>query len=81
MNALLKKLDGVLPYTLVRGNHDTRDGFDATFVGTGYDRQISESGGRFSADSLLNTYLTFRAGETEYLVINIDYEASADRLM
>ncbi|MBR5011311.1 MAG: hypothetical protein IKY12_02015, partial [Clostridia bacterium] len=54
--------------------------FDTYLMGTGYDTQISENGGRFAEDSLLNTYLEFSAGETDYLVLNLDYDASADKI-
>ncbi len=69
--AAITKLDGVLPYSLVRGQgHDTVAQFDTYFAGhTGYTSQID---GYYKEGSVANTYQTFTIGETDYLVLALD---------
>lgn len=68
----IKKLDGVVPYSLVRGNHDTARGFNAYF---GLDSTYADQCTGFYGNNYLNMWQTFRAGELDYLVLTLDYGA------
>ena len=78
-----------LPYTLVRGNHDTynsvRDGYtgrgDAGFddyfgPGTPYFEQIKKSGGFYSDSTAKNAYYRLEVGGTKWLILCMDYRAN-----
>lgn len=75
------KLDGKLPYSLVRGDHDafinpTLPLFDQTYnSSTPYYQHIAKNGGFFTEDSVQNTYLLFTAGKVDYLLLNLDFGA------
>ena len=64
------KLDGVVPYSLVRGNHDSSAKFNAIF-GTDTYRGMFEGFRR--EDKLETSYTTFTAGDVKYLHITLDY--------
>ena len=64
------KLDGVVPYSLVRGNHDSSAKFNAAF-GTEAYRGMFE--GFLNENKLETSYTTFTAGGVEYLHITLDY--------
>ena len=67
------KLDGVVPYTLVRGNHDTSAPYNSTF-GT---EQYKQNFDGFYKEGLIETsYRLFTAGETDYLLITLDFGPS-----
>ena len=68
----LAMLDGVVPYSFVRGNHDTIATFNAAFPISNYADVIGGS----CADNMLNTYYTFEVGRVKYLVLCLDYGAS-----
>ena len=67
MNSI-KKLDGVVPYSLIRGNHDTVNSFNR-FVS--YSKYKSTISGSFE-ESMLNTYHKFTVGNVKYLLLNLD---------
>lgn len=77
-----------LPYTLVRGNHDTytatregykgrgEAGFDQYFgPGTPYYEQIEKMGGFYDTNSSKNTYLRLEANGSKWLIICMDHHA------
>lgn len=76
------RLNGLVPYSLVRGNHDTNeylsvpDGtvyFDKMFgFGTPYAEQIAD----WYGNDTRNTVHTFSAGELDYLVLALDFGPS-----
>ncbi len=72
----ISKLDGVIPYSLVRGNHDSVAKFTETF---GTDTYKSQFEG-FYNDELANSWRTLKAGSTDYLLITLDYGANDDVL-
>ncbi|MBQ3125906.1 MAG: metallophosphoesterase [Clostridia bacterium] len=72
----ISKLDGKLPYSLVRGNHDSVKQFTKNFSTEVYRKQFEG----FYEDGILNTWRTFKAGKTDYLMITLDYGASDDVL-
>lgn len=88
----LKRLDGVVPYSVIRGNHewdpylvkylpyenfkdmyegayDTDDAHESLYIENGY------YGG-----SILNNWQTFKAGDTDYLMLGLDYFPRDDEL-
>ena len=67
------KLDGVVDYSLIRGNHDTSEGINATFNNEAYKSRFD---GFFSEDLIENAYVTFTVGEVKYLHITLDCGAS-----
>ena len=72
------KLDGVVPYTLVRGNHDHLKGgtvFEEKFGGTSaYLSQFNATDcGVMTAGSAANTYMTFTAEGDKWMVVNLDW--------
>ncbi|MBQ9134235.1 MAG: S-layer homology domain-containing protein [Clostridia bacterium] len=65
----IAKLDGVVPYSLVRGNHDTELTFYTSFKDSKYVQQL---GGQYG-NILTNTWQEFTVGDTKYLVLTLDY--------
>ena len=68
----IAKLDGVLPYSLCRGNHDSSGNFNNAFLSSPYRDLV---GGRFGK-SIENTWQELIVGETKYLIFTLDYGAS-----
>ena len=66
----ISKLDGVVPYTLVRGNHDKSAGYNATFGTAEYKQNFD---GFYNDDLIETSYRLFTAGETDYLLITLDF--------
>lgn len=65
------RLDKVVPYSIIAGNHDmlTDDGFTKTFP-------LSDFKGKVDGalnDNMLNTYQLFSVSGQDYLVVNIGY--------
>ena len=69
----IAKLDGVVPYSLVRGNHDSTSGFNVTFKNEAY---ISQFEGFYQEGRLENSWRTFSVCDVDYLFITLDYGAS-----
>ena len=65
----IAKLDGVVPYSLVRGNHDTPETFNAALKNSAY---ASAPDGKYIG-ALENTWQEFTVGDTKYLVLVLDY--------
>ena len=63
------KMDGVVPYTLVRGNHDTPATYNAALKDTAYAKSL---GGTYLS-ALENAWKEFSVGDTKYLVLMLDY--------
>lgn len=76
----IAKLDGVVPYSLVRGNHDKTAGYDAAFLGGAYDTAVQANGGKYSEDSLENTYQLLTIGEDNYLILCLDFGPTDEEL-
>ena len=62
----IKKMEGVVPFSLVRGNHDTVESFNRYF--SQYSSTVSGS----YEESMLNTYHKFTVGNVKYLLLNLD---------
>ena len=70
------KLDGKVRYSLIRGNHDGKEGFVSAFGNNSeYKKQY-----KASYLSSLNTVVEFSAGNLDYLVVNLDYRPSDEVL-
>ena len=73
----ISKLDGVLPYSLVRGNHDESKYFLKYFANETY---MSQFDGFFAPGDIRNSYKTFTVGTTDYLLVTLDYGVSDEAL-
>lgn len=69
----INKLNGVVPYSLVRGNHDNGDSFNLIFATETY---LGQFEGFYKENKAENTWRTFSVAEVDYLFINLDYGAS-----
>lgn len=65
------QLDGIVPYTVVRGNHDHPDNFVNTFNREPYASTLTES---YEKTPLRNAYKTFSVCGIDYLVLLLDYD-------
>lgn len=75
--AAIAKLDGVVSYSLVRGNHDMSNAYNKIFSTDAYLNQFE---GFYKEGRADNTWRTFAAGGVDYLFVNLDYGASDDIL-
>lgn len=74
----LFRLNGVIPYSAVRGNHDTVNSYNALFVNnTAY---MSQFDGFYAQNDARNTYRSITIGGVKYLMLALDYGASDDVL-
>lgn len=67
----ISRLDGNIPYTLVRGNHDDVDSYDAYLNDSDYTGHLN-----YTYDGILNSYYTFSVGTIDYLILNLDFGPS-----
>ena len=73
--AEITKMNGVVPYTLVRGGepHDTKKQLDNYFANeVGYTENLK---GYYEVGSVANTYSTFTYGENKFLIFSLDFAA------
>ncbi len=69
--AAISVLDGQIPYSLIRGNHDGSDRLNEYFANhTGFTDNIT---GYYAEGKVDNTYSVFNAGGVDYLLVNLDY--------
>ncbi len=68
----LDSLSSSLPYSIVCGDCDSSDNFNAFFPYAEYNWQISGS----YNNTMLNTYQKITAGANKYLIFSLDYNAS-----
>ncbi len=73
----ISKLDGVLPYSLVRGNHDESAFFQKYFGNKTYMGQFD---GFMVEGDIRNTYKCFKVGSTNYMLVTLDYGPSDEML-
>ena len=74
--AAIQIMDGVVPYSLIRGNHD--DPYLYT-TQVGYDSYIAQLDGMYNG-VVLNTYSTVTVGNLKYLFLNLDHGPADDVL-
>ena len=80
----ISQLDGVVSYSLLRGNHDNLSNSDAsrnidTYFGPGstYISQFDGTNGAlYKSSSMTNSWQSVTVGETKWLFVNIDYNPS-----
>ena len=68
------RLDGILPYSLVRGNHDTSEGINGAFNTEAYNATFD---GKFG-DGIESTYRTLTIGKVNYLIMTLDFGCGDD---
>ena len=74
---ILEKLTGVIPYSVVRGNHDGVANINNVFATEAY---MSQFDGFYAENDITNSYRFFEIAETKYLFITLDYGANDDIL-
>lgn len=74
--AAIQKMDGVVPYSLIRGNHDDPYLFTTR---VSYDSYISQLDGMYN-NVVLNSYKIITVGELKYLFLNLDHGPADDVL-
>lgn len=74
--ANIKKMDGVVPYSIVRGNHDEVQFFNEYVKYEDYKNVLD---GSFE-ENMLNTYQMLDIGEVKYLIFSLDYGPSDEVL-
>lgn len=72
----MTSLNGIVPYSFVRGNHDTVEMFNRYFP---YSEFGSTVDGSFDG-TMLNTYKNFEVGKVKYMIMCLDMEPSNDVL-
>jgi len=70
----VKLLDGVVPYSMVRGNHDSIAYYNQYYS---YEEYKDSLAGSYD-ENMLNTYQKFQVGDIKYLVLNLDFGIGAD---
>ncbi|MBQ4116646.1 MAG: metallophosphoesterase [Clostridia bacterium] len=73
---LMKMLDSSVPYSIVRGNHDSAEKLNKYFPYSEYGSKVT---GSFDG-TMLNTYHKFVAGNNKYLLVNLDMGPSDEVL-
>lgn len=74
----ISRLDGVLSYSLVRGNHDGTVLFNSTFNNSNYTDQFD---GFYEEGKAESSYKLLTVADIDYLLITLDYGASDDELL
>ncbi len=69
----IERLNGVVPYSLVRGNHDKSNAYNKMLATEAY---MSQFEGSYQEDRIDNTWRTFTVANVDYLFVNLDYGAS-----
>ena len=72
------RLNGVIPYSAVRGNHDKVANYNKIFVNNS--AYMSQFDGFYAENDACNTYRKITIGDVKYLMITLDYGASDDVL-
>lgn len=79
----ISRLNGKIPYSVVRGNHDNETYFDRYFANdSAYTSQFadpdydSNAACFFEEGSVLNAYTKFNVGAEKYLLLLLDYDPS-----
>ncbi len=69
----ITRMDGVVPYSLVRGNHDTEATMMKFFPISEYKDKL---GGFYNTKNIFNSWQELIVGEIKYLIFTLDYGAS-----
>lgn len=73
--AAISQMDGILPYSLVRGNHDTAENLNKYFANENYMRDTM---GFYAEGDINNSYDVLTVGDDKYLLLNLNYSLDAD---
>ena len=68
------RLNGIIPYSAVRGNHDKIGNYNNVFANNS--EYMAQFDGFYKENDATNTYRLITIGETKYLMITLDYGAS-----
>jgi hypothetical protein len=68
----ISKMNGVIPYSLIRGNHDTTAKFYRTFGNAEYMNQFT---GFYKENNINSSYRTINIGPLNFLMMTLDYGA------
>ena len=68
----IHRMDGIVPYSLVRGNHDSESTMMKYFPISDYKDKL---GGTYDGKSIFNSWQEVIVGEIKYLVFTLDYGA------
>ena len=68
------RLNGIIPYSVVRGNHDKLNSFNNAFATNSY--YTSQFNGFYQAGDMTNSWRKISVGGVNYLMITLDYGAS-----
>lgn len=68
----ITRMNGVVPYSLVRGNHDSVNQMEKYFPMSEFGSTVT---GTYESDSILNSYHKFAVGDVKYIVFSLDYGA------
>lgn len=71
--AQIDRLNGVVPYSIVRGNHDGTEKINRCFANPQY---MSQFGGFYDENKIDNSWRVFSVGNTDYLLVNLDFGPS-----
>ena len=67
----IERMNGIVPYSLVRGNHDTENQMKKYFPVSAYKDKL---GGYYGSD-IFNSWQELIVGEIKYLIFTLDYGA------
>ena len=68
------RLNGVIPYSVVRGNHDKLTAFNNAFATNSY--YVSQFDGTYQEGDMTNSWRKITVGGVNYLMVTLDYGAS-----
>ena len=76
----IHRLDGVIPYTIIRGNHDDEGGYHKYICTEDYQNQMTgfyydSSKPATLGNSMSNSYRKITIGGQKYLMLSLDYHA------
>ena len=76
----IHRLDGVIPYTVIRGNHDDEGGYHTYICTEDYTNQMNgfyydESKPATLGNSMSNSFRKIEIGGVKYLMLSLDYHA------
>lgn len=69
----ITRMNGVVPYSLVRGNHDTEASMMKFFPISDYKDKL---GGFYNSKNIFNSWQELTVGEIKYLIFTLDYGAT-----
>jgi len=68
----ITRMNGIVPYSLVRGNHDSINQMRKYFPMSEFGSTVT---GTYEANSIINSYHKFAVGDVKYLLFTLDYGA------